>query len=317
MSEGEAEGGDLAGRRERRRAWLAAVEGSGAERGGGRGRGGALARAQSALQGGASPLDLDRAEALLARCEALGVQVIPYADPQYPPLLRLIPSPPLTLYALGDLTPALQRPLVACVGTRSPSGWGLSAARAAAGVCVAEGFGVVSGLALGIDAAAHAATLDAGGYTVAVLGGALGCPSPAAQRPLARRILAQGGALLSELPPDAPVSASSLVARDRLQSGLSVGVFVAESSREGGSMHTARFAQAQGRAVWVPSPPRGEGLDAAVGGLWALLEGGARALGGPLELCAAAGEARAGWAGLSAAGRALSAAGEEVQGELF
>ncbi|MBM4292669.1 MAG: DNA-protecting protein DprA, partial [Deltaproteobacteria bacterium] len=287
----------------------------------------ATRQAREGAGAAADPAALARAEALLARCEALGAQVVPYADPRYPPLLRLIPSPPLTLYALGDLAPAAGRPLAACVGTRQPSPWGLGVARGAARALVEEGLGVVSGLALGVDAAAHAAALDAGGYTLAVLGGALARPSPAANAPLARRILAAGGALVSELPPDAPVTPSGLVARDRLVSGLAVGLLVAQSAVDGGAMHAARFAAAQGRPRWAPPPPPAEERDARSGGLRALLAGGGVSVADAGALRAAAAAAAAGWGALCAAGAARAALGagggdgaggaRGAQGELF
>ena len=198
-------------------------------------------------------LALSKAQHHLTRAEALGVQVVSYACEGYPPLLRLTPRAPLALYLKGK--PPQTRPQLAIVGTRQPTAWGLEVAQEAASVAVSLGVGVTSGLALGIDQAAHQACLKGNGETWAVLGSGLAQVSPMSARPLAEAILSRGGGLISELPPDEPVRPHQLVARNRLQSGLSLATLVVETGIKGGSIHTARFTLAQGRALWVPEPP--------------------------------------------------------------
>jgi len=221
----------------------------------------ALARAWLE-QGGERPprLSLERwaeacreGERRLQSCERAGVQPLSYACEGYPPLLRLIDSAPLVIYSRG--APPQLRPQLACVGTRSPSEWGLGCAREVAAAAAALGFGLCSGLALGIDAAAHEASLAAGGATWAVLGSGHQQLSPPRHRGLAERLIAEGGGLLSEYPPDAPLHPGQLVARDRLQSGLSLATFVVESDREGGALYAARAALRQGRALFIPVSP--------------------------------------------------------------
>lgn len=180
-----------------------------------------------------------------------GVQIVGVFDQSYPSALRSIPNPPAVLWVRGNLRSS---PAVAVVGTRHPTELGRRVAYGAARIAVEVGLGVVSGLALGCDTLAHQAALDEGGYTVAILGGALLDPQPERNRPLAQRILESGGALVSEVPPWQAPLAGTLVARNRLQSGLSIGVVVAQTGRPGGALHTARFALEQGRPLIVPRP---------------------------------------------------------------
>ncbi len=170
-------------------------------------------------------------------------------DPDYPALLaELIDAPPL-LFVQGD--PAvLERPQIAMVGSRRASKPGLQSAEAFARCLAQSGFVVTSGLALGIDGAAHRGAL-AGGRTVAVLGTGLQCLYPQRHAGLADDIVATGGALVSELPLDCPPQAANFPRRNRLISGLSLGVLVVEASPSSGSLITARLAAEQGREVWA------------------------------------------------------------------
>ncbi len=178
----------------------------------------------------------------------------------YPPLLRVIPDPPGTLYVRGALSP---RPYVACVGTREPSPFGVEVTRRLVTALVARGYGIVSGLALGVDTVAHRAALAAGGHTVAVLAHGLDTVYPGVNRDLAEEILAAGGALVSEQPERTSPSPRTFVQRNRIQSGLSLATIVMQTDLAGGSMHTARFALVQDRLLFVPVPPRGPHRDAA------------------------------------------------------
>jgi DNA processing protein len=173
-------------------------------------------------------------------------------DAEYPEILSTIPNPPAVLWFRGDLRHRLRN--VAIVGTRQPTEFGRTIAATVANHVVERGLGIVSGLALGVDAIAHQATLDAGGYTIAVLAGSLEAPQPKHNQGLAERILDSGGALICETLPDVVPSARTLVARNRIQSGLSVATVIAQSGIPGGTLHTARFAVEQGRRLIVPRP---------------------------------------------------------------
>lgn len=143
---------------------------------------------------------------------------------------------------------------MAIVGTRRPTQAGLDLAIRAATSAVAAGLGVISGLAPGIDTAAHEAALEAGGRTWAVLGSGVDALTPEAGLALAERIVSCGGGLVSELEPGTGVRPRYLVARDRIQSGLSLAVVVCQCETSSGTMHTARFAIEQGRLLAVAAP---------------------------------------------------------------
>ncbi len=174
-------------------------------------------------------------------------------DPRYPPCLREIPDAPLLLYACGDLR-WLAHPQLAVVGSRNPTPDGKAHAHAFARALGGCGLAVTSGLALGIDGAAHRGALDAGAPTLAVLGhGPDRIPDriyPAAHRALAMRIRARG-LLVTELPPGTPPRAQHFPRRNRLISGLSLGVLVVEATPRSGSLITARLALEQNREVFA------------------------------------------------------------------
>jgi DNA processing protein len=187
--------------------------------------------------------------AALDWAEAPDHHLVTLADPQYPPSLLQITDPPPVLYVTGRLE-ALQRPMVAVVGSRNATLVGQSNARAFARVLSDAGFTVVSGLALGIDAAAHEGALDAPAGTVAVVGTGADRVYPAAHAALARRIAADG-ALLSELPLGTRASTSGFPRRNRLIAGLARAVLVVEAAVHSGSLITARQAAECGRDVFA------------------------------------------------------------------
>ncbi len=167
----------------------------------------------------------------------------------YPALLRRIPSPPAGLFINGNAD-LLWTPQVAIVGSRSSSESGLSTARSFAKALVQAGFAITSGLADGIDGAAHASALDAGGTTLAVLGTGIDLVYPRKHHELARRIAANG-ALVSEFLPGTPGRAENFPRRNRIIAGLSLGTLVIEASVQSGSLITARLAAEQGREVFA------------------------------------------------------------------
>ena len=171
-------------------------------------------------------------------------------DAQYPPLLRQIAHPPHLLYVYGE-TDLTDRFPVAVVGTRRASAYGLTHTREIAAELAQTGVCVVSGLALGIDAAAHTGALDGGGRTVAVLGGALDKPYPQENEPLMRRILESGGSVVSEYAPGTPPSRYSFLQRNRIIAGMCLGTLVTEGPRRSGALNTATRTLESGREVFA------------------------------------------------------------------
>ena len=171
------------------------------------------------------------------------------SDDDYPALLRNIEDPPLTLYVKGSAT-QLSMPALAVVGSRNPTRGGLGNARDFAAHLGRTGFTITSGLAEGIDAAAHVAALDAGASSVAVMGTGVDRVYPAAHRELAHRI-AERGALISEYPLGTPPRRQHFPERNRILTGLCLGVLVVEAAMKSGTLISARLAAEQGREVFA------------------------------------------------------------------
>ncbi len=182
------------------------------------------------------------------------ISTIKFADENYPKLLREISSPPQELYLRGTL-PSLDSSIIAVVGTRKATTSGLSVAETIAFELAKTGLVVASGLAMGIDAAAHRGALKAGGKTVAVLGNGIDNIYPAQNQRLAKDILATGGAILSEYSPGTPSLPKNFIERNRIVSGLSIGVVIVEAPVKSGALITAGFAGEQGRSVFVVPGP--------------------------------------------------------------
>ncbi|MGH8561041.1 MAG: DNA-processing protein DprA [Nevskiales bacterium] len=178
-----------------------------------------------------------------------GHYLIAWDDPRYPPRLKQTDGAPLLLFVVGD-PEVLALPQLAIVGSRNPTPVGLENAQAFAENLARAGLIITSGLALGIDGAAHRAALNSQGLTLAVCGTGLDRVYPARHRELAHNI-AQHGALVSEFPPGTPALAGNFPRRNRLISGLSLGVLVVEAALQSGSLITARLAGAQGREVFA------------------------------------------------------------------
>lgn len=188
--------------------------------------------------------------------ERSGARLVLREDPDFPPLLREIPWPPFALYIQGTL-PAPGAPSVAIVGTRKATEDGARLARSFAAELGKAGVVIVSGLALGIDAAGHLGALDARGATTAVLPGGLDRIYPNTNEGLGHRILNGGGALVSEYPAGTPPLPHRFIERNRIVSGLSRGVLIIEAPERSGALATARFAADQNRDVFVlPGPSR-------------------------------------------------------------
>ncbi len=201
------------------------------------------------------------AEREIARAERLGARLVAWGDPGYPKRLAETEGGPPLLYAAGDLS-VTDMPTVAIVGSRNCSALGRRLVSVMAHDLGTEGFAVVSGLARGIDAAAHQATLTTG--TIAVLAGGHGHIYPAEHEELAGAIR-EKGALVTETPPDWVARAKDFPRRNRIISGASYGVVIVEAAARSGSLITARFAAEQGREVFAvpgsPLDPRAEGTN--------------------------------------------------------
>jgi DNA processing protein len=185
--------------------------------------------------------------------EARRFQAVTRVDPEYPPLLLTLDDPPPVLWYRGSLETA-QGCCIALVGSRTASPYGENVSRRLARELSAAGAVIVSGFARGIDAAAHEETIATGGRTIAVLGTGIDVAYPRNHRRLGDAIAAQG-VLITEFPPGTPPLAANFPVRNRIISGLSLGVVVVEATEKSGSLITARLAAEQGREVFaVPGP---------------------------------------------------------------
>ncbi len=184
----------------------------------------------------------------LSRVLARGYRVSVLTDPDYPPLLKTIPDPPPILTYQGALSPLM--PCIAIVGSRNASSYGIRTARQLAGRLSEKGFVIVSGMARGIDAAAHTGALEAGGQTLAILGSGLNKIYPWENRHLYHRIREQG-AVLSEFKLDTDPFPYNFPARNRIIAGISTGTIVVEAEKKSGSLITARLAADYNREVFA------------------------------------------------------------------
>jgi DNA processing protein len=196
----------------------------------------------------AAPEEID-AEREIQLCRERGVAIVCDGDPQYPRLLREIHNPPTLLFVHGQIRPE-DALAVAIVGTRHASTYGRQQAERLAGGLARAGLTIVSGLARGIDAAAHRGALQAGGRTVALLGSGVLNIYPPEHVELADQVRAQG-AVISEQPPNSEPLSGSFPQRNRLISGMSLGVVVVEAAERSGALISARLAMEQGREVFA------------------------------------------------------------------
>ena len=211
------------------------------------------------------------ADAALRAAPAAGIEAVPWFDSRYPPLLNCTSDPPPVLWARGRIG-LLQDPAVAIVGSRAATAYALSVAFRLGGELAMRGIVVASGLARGVDSAAHRGALGVGGLTAAVLGSGLDRVYPSEHENLAQSI-AETGVVLSELGPGAPPLPENFPLRNRIISGISLAVVVVEASEKSGSLITARCAMEQGRDVMaVP----GSVLNGRNRGSHSLLKDGAK-----------------------------------------
>ncbi len=185
----------------------------------------------------------------LRRVEACGARIIPFLDPNYPVALREIHDPPVLLYLKGKNIPQ-KTIFIGMVGSRNPTPYGLKSAEKIGQGLGRRGLGVVSGMARGIDSAAHWGCLAGRGFTVAVLGTGIDITYPASNKELAEKIMRRGS-LISEFPLGTPPEPKNFPIRNRIISGLSKGVVVVEATKKSGSLITASLALEQGREVFA------------------------------------------------------------------
>lgn len=197
----------------------------------------------------AAQAGLEEADRAIEAAKKLGADVITPSAAEYPPLLRQIPDPPLALYVRGDVG-AISRHAVAMVGTRRPSAYGSSVAHRLAADLALRQVVITSGLARGIDSASHRGALEAKGQTVAVLGSGIDVIYPRENRKLGEAV-ASSGALVSEFPPGTAPTPENFPIRNRIISGLSLGVIIVEAAEYSGSLITARLALEQNREVFA------------------------------------------------------------------
>jgi len=205
---------------------------------------------RDAIEAIKAPEAREKAAREIEELQRLGGEALILPDERYPELLREIYDPPIVIYSLGDVASAFSQPAIAIVGSRRCSTYGRNVAEKLSRELAERGVTVVSGLARGIDSAAHRGALDARGLTVGVMGTGLDAVYPKENRKLAARI-AEQGALVTEFPLATPPASQNFPFRNRVISGLTLGVMVVEGAERSGSLITARLAYEQGRDVFA------------------------------------------------------------------
>ena len=197
-----------------------------------------------------SSTPLSKALEVIARCNALGITILAFDDPDYPARLMELSDPPAVLYMKGRLPDFSDKLTIAMVGTRNATSYGKKTSHILSGSLAKLGVIIVSGGAVGIDSLSHTAAFEAGGVTVCVLGCGINFPYLTANRRM-REDIAVKGAVISEYPPDYPPGKYTFPERNRIIAGLSDGVVVVEAGVKSGSLITARLAAEQGRDVFA------------------------------------------------------------------
>jgi len=205
----------------------------------------------------------DMVEKQVEMIEREGIQAVHVGDSAYPEMLKEISDPPVVVYVRGDIRPQ-DKYAIAIVGSRNLTHYGEAVAESISRELTSMGFTIASGMARGVDSISHKSAIKAGGRTIAVLGSGVDVPYPPENKMLMNRI-AEAGYLLSELPPGSPPDKENFPKRNRLISGLSLGVLVVEATSKSGALITARCALEQGREVFaVPgniTSPNSEGTN--------------------------------------------------------
>lgn len=196
---------------------------------------------------------IDRAEGELFDAREMGAVVFSIFDDGYPKRLASAPDAPLVIYTSGDLS-LLDRS-VACIGTRSPTDFGMAVSHRVTATLAEDGWTIVSGLARGVDSIAHNVALDVKAPTAAIIGSGIDVYSSDAAYSLVERIVQSGGVVITEQPLGKEHDPSSLIRRNRIQTGVSAATFFMQGDIDSGSMHAVRYALLQGRPIYVPGIP--------------------------------------------------------------
>ena len=204
---------------------------------------------------GAWELAESKAQEQLDAARRCNAKIISKFDADYPELMRMVPDAPMFIFVQGAITSNPEK-VLSVIGTRTPSPHGREIAQRVSRHFAAQGWSVISGLAIGCDTVAHEAAIEAGGYTVAVLAHGLHTIAPKQNRQLADRILDSGGALVTEYAFGVEPMPHQFVQRDRIQAALAHGVILIQSDLEGGSLHASRAAIRYGRTLAVPLPTK-------------------------------------------------------------
>lgn len=194
---------------------------------------------------------------LFNRIQTMNIDIVTQSDNRFPATLRSLPDSPICLYIRGATNLLYQHtlPFFAIVGTRNPTSYGTHIAYHFASGLAENGFVIVSGMALGIDAMAHRGAIDVQGKTIAVLGCGVDIVYPPSNKNIYNQIIQSGGAVISEFPPEHTVRRGLFVVRNRIISGLSGGVMVVEGTEKSGTLTTAKYAADQGKMVFAPPVP--------------------------------------------------------------
>lgn len=225
-----------------------------------------------------------RAEKTFLDCKKHNINIIGAGENIFPLLLKSIPDPPIILYVKGNIDCLKPENSVAIIGTREPSQYGKESAFKIAKTCAEKSLIIVSGLAIGCDTAAHEGCLSVGGQTVAVLAHGLDTVYPPKNQYLAKKILDLNGCLVSEYTLGTKPFKHNFVQRNRIQSGLSSAVVIAETDIEGGTMHTANFCLEQGKILACINHPSKFQSDKSKGNQKLINEGKAIGLSNPNDL---------------------------------
>lgn len=196
---------------------------------------------------------IDRAEGELFDAREMGAVVFSIFDDGYPKRLASSPDAPLVIYTSGDMN-LLDRS-VACIGTRSPTDFGTAVSQRVTATLAEDGWTIVSGLARGVDSIAHNVALDLKAPTAAIIGSGIDMYSSDAAFSLVERIVQSGGVVITEQPLGKEHDPSSLIRRNRIQTGVSAATFFMQGDMDSGSMHAVRYALLQGRPIYVPGIP--------------------------------------------------------------
>jgi DNA processing protein len=197
---------------------------------------------------------LKETDELIKKHSNEGIEIISYSNPLYPKMLRDIHSPPSMLFCKGNLDLLNSFKMIAVIGSRDTTEMGLRVARKISNSFSKRNYIIVSGLALGIDSAAHLGAIDNKEKTIAVLPSDLKDIYPNANNSLANSIIENNGLLVSEYPIGSPLLKSNFVNRNRIQSGISLGVCVVQTDIKGGTMETVKHAKREGKFIFCPKP---------------------------------------------------------------